>query len=261
MHISIDAGEVAAVVVIEGVEADRRRRAPLQTAVIPGAAVDLPQGIGFPRLAEEGCLLQRRQGELADGARLDVVHRPAAEGEQGAGGVVVAEHRAGGGQLVCAEGPADRGFRAHDLHLFPDPAVDRRRRDGVGHLPGGTAVFLGDLWIEQAGARRKAQRTLRRRLVDEIGLDQVGMVAVELLDLAINHGAQIPGQAGTPRQGCVGQGQSALHAVIAAAEAELAEAAVQPRPLAAHGRRTQVQHAAEVGRRNEFGIGRSGAGR
>ncbi len=140
---------------------------------------------------------------------------------------------------------ADRGLGAGDLHLFADPAVDGRRGDGVGHVPGRAFMFLRDRRIEQADARRIAGVALGNRLVDQIGLDQVRLIAVDPLHLAVDHRAQVPAQARTPGQGGVGDGGVAPVPVIVAAETELAKAAIQPRAFTADHGPAKVEQATE----------------
>src|SRR6478672_4450546 len=137
--------------------------------------------------------VERREGLVVESQSRAVVQGPAAERQQGPRGVVRGHERGGGADLVIAKAGADGGFGRQGPNFLADPAVDRRWRDRILHVPVGTFMLQADWRPHETGASGESELAATHRLEGEIGLAQSALGTLASLDRTDDRGPQRPG--------------------------------------------------------------------
>ena len=132
---------------------------------------------------------------------------------------------------MIAEAGGHRPLEGNRADFLADPAVDRRRRDRIAHMPVGAFVLEADRRPHQAHAARKCCLGAAHRAEREIGLAEARFGALAALDRRDDRPGQRPGELRLPNEARIAElGSDAKLAV--AARAELAEAPFDPALLA-----------------------------
>ena len=197
--------------------------------------------MGKRRLIFRYLAVERRQRLAAERQRGAIMQRPAAECQQRARGVVPGHQRSGRAQLVLAQGRGERALGGDRPDLLADPAIDRRRRDGILHVPVGAFMLEADRRPHQAGAGGESELVRPHRAKAQIGLAEAGLGALAALERADDGRRQRTSELRLPDEVDVAELRAQPEiAAAAAAGAQLAEAAVDPALLAVGGDQAHV---------------------
>ncbi len=250
---------------MDRLDADRRAQLP-GGAHEPAGPLEEPVHLllrmGEVRLVALHLRVHPGQRVFAPGERAQVVQRPAAEGDQGAGRIVGVDDATGDAQLAAGQPGREGCLGADELHFLADPAVDRRWRDRVADCPLGPGMLEADRRPHQPRARADVDPAVAERLERQIGFGQAGLDALRPLGGADHRGAERPAELGLPDDvgGC---GDGANPGTIGVSpEAQLAETALDPGPLSVRGEQPDVAGQDEgVGREKlDAGLGPRGGG-
>ena len=193
---------VAAIVVIEGFERDRRGQLPGEAAVEAGPRRRSPASACVQR----GCAIVMKALSGGSGWRLKAPVFWSCSAQPRKASRVPAVSLKPNRPSVAASRPPPSGCTAPSpssadhLDLLADPAVDRRRRDHVGDLPGRAVMLERDRRPEHAGADRQAGRPARHRPPGDEGLDQVDRLVLLVLRGDGERALQVPGDRAVPDQ-------------------------------------------------------------
>src|SRR5947209_7726117 len=138
-----------------------------------------------------------------------------------------------------SEGGRNRRFGGERTNLLADPAVDRRGRDRILHVPVGAVMLEADRRPHQAGASRDCKLARTHWPERQIGLTEPCLGAFAPLQRADDNGSQRPAELGLPHKADIAKlGPNSK--ITVAARAQFAEPAVDPALLAIDSDEAQV---------------------
>ena len=255
-EVGIDSFRIGAVVVAEKLEANRNLRLPHKLCIITWptgeTGTDVEQRMGERRLIAANVVVESGKRLPPECESQPVVERPAAEGQQGSGGVVRRENRRSRAQLVLSEAGRERALDRHGADFLADPAVDRRRGDRILDVPVGAFVLKADRREHQARAGRECNLASAHRSEAEVSLAEARFDAVASLERADDRCRQRPGELRLPDEIDVAQLRPDPEIVATPARAQLAKTAVDPALLAVDRHEADVADELEGVGREQF---------